>query len=85
VDVKQHKTEKNTIKNELHATLVSLGIIAYPAILVVNLPCRFEIYGEVYLQVRYKASVTWVLNYVLKCNAAKNNTFLTDVKSSTCM
>jgi hypothetical protein len=48
----------NTIKDELHATFVSLGIIVYPAILGINLPCQSEILAEVHLQVRYKASVT---------------------------
>jgi TATA-binding protein-associated factor Taf7 len=65
---------------------VSLRIIAYSAILAINLPCRFEISREVHLQVRYKASVTSVLNYVLECNIPKNNAFLTHVKSSaTCI
>jgi hypothetical protein len=63
-------------------TFVSLRIIVYPVILNVNLPCWFEILAEVHLQVRYKASVTWVLNYVLEYNAHKNNTFLTYVNSS---
>jgi hypothetical protein len=39
----------NTLKNELSVTFVSLGIIMYPAILGVNLPCRFEFSGKVHL------------------------------------
>jgi hypothetical protein len=60
-------------------TFVSLISIVYPAILAINLPGRIEILGEVHLQVRYKPSVTWVLNKVLECNAPTNNTFLTHV------
>jgi hypothetical protein len=37
---------------------VLLRIIVYPAILVVNLPYRFEISAEVHLQVHYKARIT---------------------------
>jgi hypothetical protein len=48
----------NTIKDELLATFVSLRIIVYPAILYVNLPGRFEISGEVHLQVCYKPNNT---------------------------
>jgi hypothetical protein len=61
---------------------VSLIIIVYTAILGINLPCWFKISAEVHMQVRYKASVSWVLKYVLKCNVHKNNTFLTYVKSN---
>jgi hypothetical protein len=60
-------------------TFVSLISIVYPAILAINLPGRIEILGEVHLQVRYKPSVTWVLNKVLECNSPTNNTFLTHV------
>jgi hypothetical protein len=70
----------NTIKDELHVTFVSLGIIVYPVIYMAD---RFKISGEVHLQVCYKANVTWVLNYVLECNAPKNITFLTHVEVST--
>jgi hypothetical protein len=49
--------------------------MVYPAILGANLPSWFKIWVEGHLQVRYNDSVTWVLNYVLKCNAPKNNTF----------
>jgi hypothetical protein len=52
----------NTIKDELHAAFVSLKITIYLAILGVNVRGRFKISGEVHLQVRYKPSVTWVLN-----------------------
>jgi hypothetical protein len=48
----------NTIKDELCATFVSLGIIVYLAILGIDLHGQFEISGEVHLQVHYKASVT---------------------------
>jgi hypothetical protein len=48
----------NTIKDELPTTYVSLRIILYTAILDGDLPFRFEIWVEVHLQVRYKASVT---------------------------
>jgi hypothetical protein len=52
----------NTIKAEPPVIFVSLGIIVYPAILGVNLPDQFEISVEIHLQVRYKPSVTWVMN-----------------------
>jgi hypothetical protein len=64
---------------------VLLKIIAYPTIIDVNLPYQFEISGEVYMQMCYKVSVTSVLNYILKCNSPKNNTFLTHVKSNACV
>jgi hypothetical protein len=48
----------NTIKDELCATFMSLGIIVYLAILGIDLHGQFEISGEVHLQVHYKASVT---------------------------
>jgi hypothetical protein len=41
---------------------VSLKIIVYPVILGTYLPFRFKILDKVHLQVRYKASVAWVLN-----------------------
>jgi hypothetical protein len=72
----------NTIKDELPATFVSLEIIVYPAILGVNLSYRYDISAEVHMQVHYKTSVTWVLNYILECNIPKNNTFVNYVNSS---
>jgi hypothetical protein len=36
----------NTIKDELAATIVSLKIIVYPAILDVNLPGRLDFLGR---------------------------------------
>jgi hypothetical protein len=41
-------TSINT-KDELPTAFVFLGIIVYPAILGINLPCRFEILVEVHL------------------------------------
>jgi hypothetical protein len=70
----------NTIKNELFVIFVPLSIIVYPVILNINPLCRFDILVKVHLQVCYKASVIWILNYVLKYNGHKNNTFLTYVK-----
>jgi hypothetical protein len=76
------ETQINTIKNELPTTFLSLGIMVYLAILGVDLHDQFKISGEVHLQVRYKASVTWVLNYVLECNTPKNISFLTHVEAT---
>jgi hypothetical protein len=56
----------NTIKDELHMTLVTLGIIVYPAILDVNLPCRFTDSYPCYQS--SSVALEWLSSHVFKCS-----------------
>jgi hypothetical protein len=56
----------NIIKDELRVTLVTLGIIVYPAILDVNLSCRFADSYPCYQS--SSVALEWLSSHVFECS-----------------